>query len=598
MLPTPRPPGLLEAIVGGYHLAWTNRSRLLASQAPVLAAMTAGFLLLDLSGGREHTMLLDGVINLDDGASKQAWARAALGLLCGLLALVAGILALAGPDPDRPVRTALGRMPMLVSGLILTVGVAFVVLWVLHNMAGAVLFAGIVAVVSARLLVELVVPKPRWTATAPVLLGGFGLALGLGWLSDRLVPQFLTAVAGVLILTIVLAATAGVIAIQAEPRKLDAAPKRAWPAVAALAVPLLLGGGVAVANPIDAPVVRTHAFYGLAPQVLAWPEGSHPVIVTIGGVRFCDTDLCDRFTGQTGGPALWDDYGTAGIGPDGTVVKAAITGGEDDGGPFADYVRCTRDGCPRAWVPVRASGKDKIDGYGGPVELAANAAPDGATWLFVAVPVPGNLYRLSLIRCQDTPCTAPQRHDAGTIRRTPADRFKDGRRARLSIGADGRPVASLWIGHSLRQVTCDPVTCANRRTVDVDAGPPDAVWPTPVEAGQPVLSLERGLLRRAADEVIVTQEMAPKSGALAVGGSTVYVTGAVTSERPSTGFSVTIGEQPEYWRQVLWQCGAIDCRRTPLDVFEGPAQRELIAVGPGGRVLIARDDRTVLVDNL
>jgi hypothetical protein len=371
---------------------------------------------------------------------------------------------------------------------------------------------------------------------------------------------------------------------------------------------------VAIANPYGAPVVRTHRSSTGGAEAIAWPAGQHPVIVTWADVRFCDTDLCDRYTSQSGGPAVWDGYGTAGIGPDGTVVKASISSGGQNGGPFAHYARCTRDGCPEAWLPVRADAREEYDAEGGHVELAVNAAPDGSLWFFVAMPIPAagkkagtesdtepnGRYRLKLIRCPDPTCKTPEYHDAGTIDRTPGDGYQDGRRARLSLSPDGRPLASLWIGWSVEQVTCDPATCGNLRRVHAEAGPPSAVWATPAVAGRPVASLEGGLLRSGGGETFQFSQTSGTAGAVVTDGDLVYLTGAVPAERPpgNLTFRITLGTPPEYRRQTLWRCAGGDCHGTPLDVYEGPAQRQMLVPGPDGRVLIVRADRTLLVESL
>jgi hypothetical protein len=212
---------------------------------------------------------------------------------------------------------------------------------------------------------------------------------------------------------------------------------------------------------------------------VAWPAGGHPVIVTSGGVWFCDDDLCDRFTDVSGGPLTIDGFGTASVGMDGTVVKTAVTGGPDTGGPFVQYARCVRDGCRQAWLPVRATGREKPGPLGVGAEATGAAAPDGSIWLFVAVPVDGGKhgrYRFQMIRCGDVGCADPQRHDLGFADHTPEDGFPHGRRARLTIGADGRPVASFWLGWNVHRFGCEPVTCAEPRQTVGRATPPDAVW--------------------------------------------------------------------------------------------------------------------------
>ena len=122
------------------------------------------------------------------------------------------------------------------------------------------------------------------------------------------------------------------------------------------------------------------------------------------------------------------------------MVKAALSGGADYGGPFIHHARCTRDGCPQAWVPVRASAREP---FGWP-ELAAAIAPAAAVWFVLAMPggseEPGRAtYRIAFIRCAEVGCARPQRHPGGTVRRTPDDWTGGTSRAQLRIDADGRP---------------------------------------------------------------------------------------------------------------------------------------------------------------
>jgi hypothetical protein len=454
------------------------------------------------------------------------------------------------------------------------------------------------AVVAARILLGVLAQRLGgfgWAGT--FLLGGVVVPLLVLQLRSTLWPA-LTEVLDPVLLTGVVAVQAGILAhLALLPRDDDLAigggsRSALWPGVAALTVPVMLSAGAAVLNPLDVPSLRSNDHPPAGGAVaLAWPAGQHPVIATTNGARFCDTDLCDRYVARNGGPAVMGGRGTAGVGPDGVVVRAAVTGSEEGGGPFIHYARCTRDGCPEAWLPVRASAAEP---FGWP-ELAVAGAPDGALWFALAMPSSDDQYRISFIRCADTACARPQRHQAGTLERTLADGYPEGQRARLTISADGRPTAAFWIGWRLKTVTCEPVTCAGPRQGSANVAFRDAVWATPPALGAEPVLLMAGRLRIGDDDWVPLEaaDVAPRSGAVAVAGSRVYATVATATGRPP-GFHLTVGAAPGHWQQMLWICERSHCRRHPLDVFRGPAGRELLAVGPDGRVLIVRDDLITL----
>jgi hypothetical protein len=239
----------------------------------------------------------------------------------------------------------------------------------------------------------------------------------------------------------------------------------AWISVVVLAAGLL-PAGTAAANPYGAPAMSSHS--GGPPggaMAVAWPSGQHPIIVSGVGVRFCDDDPCTRYAVRNGGPPVIDGNGTAGIAADGTVIKAALTGGQDTGGPFIHYGRCARqDGCHEAWMPARASAEEPFAWS----ELAVSSAPDGAIWFALATPPahdqPGRArVEFKLIRCADINCVRPERHVLGTVAGTMDPNSGVRGRGRLSIGADGRPVASFRIEHAVHIATCElsraPIPC-------------------------------------------------------------------------------------------------------------------------------------------
>jgi hypothetical protein len=273
------------------------------------------------------------------------------------------------------------------------------------------------------------------------------------------------------------------------------------------------------------------------------------------------------------------------------VVKTAVTGGPDTGGPFVQYARCVRDGCRQAWLPVRATGREKPGPLG--VGAEATGAPDGSIWLLVAVPVDGGKhgrYRFQMIRCGDVGCADPQRHDLGFADHTPEDGFPHGRWARLTIGADGRPVASFWLGWSVHRFGCEPVTCAEPRQTVGRAAPPDAVWTV---AGERAVAVRSGELYDGDNSAVITPGAAAQSGVVAVGGPYVHLTAAI----PATGtggLHITAGEPVQHWRRTVWRCAGLACASVPMDTYTGEARRELLAVADDGRILVVREERIVL----
>ncbi len=327
-------------------------------------------------------------------------------------------------------------------------------------------------------------------------------------------------------------------------------------------------------------------------MAVAWPAGQHPVIVTIGGVRYCDDDLCGSFHGVTGAPAAVDGYGSVSIGTDGAVIKAVTAGGQDTGGPFVQFARCVRDGCRTAYFPVRTSADDRLD-LTANLEVAGAPAPEGAIWFFLAAPVTGGQhgrYRLSLIRCADVTCASPERHELGETDRTPGDGYPDGQRARLMIGTDGRPTAVFWIGHAIARYSCDPAACTRVRHTEQPAV--GTAW---AASHQRTVSLLGSELWDGTRMWQLGDAGNDESGTVLAGRDSVYVAAAVSTE-PDTGLRVTAGARPEFQREVVWRCTGPDgCTRVSLDVYSGPGLQERLAVSEDGRVLVVRADRNLLL---
>lgn len=657
--------GLIGNAAVGYRLAWAHRRQLLAVLLPVLAPAMLGLVLLDLLLGRDHMMIVNGV-PVFHGDGTLGGARLILIVAAWLLALSAAALTAAGGvrghavRPLAALRTALRHFPVFAIGVV-AVGVAtYAALWMTAQVAdgttGLVLIVGVLvaaATVAARMLVGLLshqlggfdwrLTRGRVPSTAGAfLLGGVAVPWFLAYLSDAILtavtaaqPAAGQAVGAILVIGLV-AAQAGILAhVYLMPRDepsltesssgresadlaavdarlaelAGAAPRRRWLAAAATAaaIAVLAPTGIAVANPFGASTVRSHEDAPGGSTVAAWPPGRHPVIATVTGARFCDNDVCDRYASPNGGPAVLDGQGTAGISADGdTVVKAVLTGGQDSGGPFIHYARCRRDGCREAWLPARASAREP---FGWP-DLAAAVAPDQAVWFVLAMPSddekPGAAnYRLTFIRCADAGCAKPQRHQAGIVERLPDDEAPDRGHTRLSIDAAGRPVATIRTGTSAITVTCDPVTCAAPRTTSTFTGQPGGVWAAPTAFTEPAVSFDEGTLRIGEQTQWLDGGggILPRTEAVAVSGSHVYVTAAEPTTRP--GLHVTVGEsieQPElaqgeagYWQQVLWRCDRSRCDRRILDASDSLADHETMAAAADGRVLIIRQDRILLV---
>ncbi|HET9518666.1 MAG TPA: hypothetical protein VFO77_13170, partial [Actinoplanes sp.] len=432
------------------------QGRLLPVVLPVVAVNLIGSLVLDLLTGADQLIIVDGDLSVTDEGGPVAWLRLGLTVVTWLVALSAAAVAAVGArrgravDPRAAMVVALRDLPATALALCVAAGASVGVLWVAAGLTGAVggapgmvLIAGVLvalAVVGARLLLGVLtqvfggsawqLSRGRLLSTAGVfLLGGIGPPMVAAYLLQQLragvrVPVLLDLLDAALLV--------GTVALQAnllarnylQPRDtvqaglavadLDAVdarlaalagrrPQWGWLGAAGILLPVLLSAGLAATNPYGLPSIRTTDSIGAV--AAAWPAGRHPVVVTTGGVRFCDSDLCDRYVGRHG-MAVMDGWSTSTIGPDGTVVTVATTGSEQNGGPFIEYAKCTRAGCRHEFLPVRASAREK---YAWP-SVAGVAAPDGSVWFAVAMPSSddeseGSAYRSSMIRCAQVPCT-------------------------------------------------------------------------------------------------------------------------------------------------------------------------------------------------
>ncbi|BBH69649.1 hypothetical protein ACTI_63340 [Actinoplanes sp. OR16] len=628
--------------------------QLAAVLLPVLGVAMLVMTVLDLALGGEGSVIVNGVTVLD---ADDGWWRLVLAPAFWLVGLSASALVAAGVERGRNVRplralvAAVRNFPVFASGLVAIAGITGLALWLVASIGsgwfGVALVVAVLltaGVVAARMLVGLLahqlggfdwaITRGRVAGTAGAfLLGGVVMPL----VAQALLPGELVSpapglpaldwfvrVAGALAVAVVVGLQAGILAhVYLEQPDADRGapggtpPSGAQPGggqqvdlglvdarldeMAGPATRLLPWAGAllvvatlvvpAVANPLDLPVVRSHGDSTSSAAAVAWPAGKHPTIATMTGARFCDDDLCDRYESVNGGPAVYDGQGAAGISADGeTVVKAQVSGGSDNGGPYINYARCTRAGCPEAWVPLRRSAKEKVDWP----EIGAAVGPDEALWFVLAFPAE-KTYRIVFVRCGEVGCARPQRYEAGTVERFSWDEeFTTVARVRLTVGADGRPLATVRSGNAALSVTCDPLTCANVRKGSSFLGHPVSAWEPPTTVGGPAVSMEPGLLR-AGDLLLTLPGDAVAGGSGAVAGT--YATAAEQAARP--GFHVTVGEPaPEtgYWRQVLWRCDASRCARTPLDRLTITASgHEAMAVGADGRVLIVRQDAILLV---
>ncbi|GIF09799.1 hypothetical protein [Actinoplanes siamensis] len=653
--------GLVSNAGAGYRLAAKYRRQLLTVVLPVLAPTLIGLALVDLLLGREHASITNSVLVIDgsDGGTP-SWARLGLIATFWLLALPAATLALIGAKRGHTVRplkaivAAVRYLPALAVGVCAAAVLAFALLWMAAALAGAaggglpgvVLVVGALAVagvLAARILISVLsrlIGGPGGAVTAgPVagtagafLLGGVAVPLVLAHLADRIggaarVPVVGQTIDAVLLIALI-AMQAGILAYVCLQRR-DATgtgeQEPARPAVddarlsalagrpmrlpglaivaAATAIAVLTPWGIAAANPFGAPTVRSHPDAPDGVAAIAWPAGKHPVMATIDGARFCDNDVCDSYVAHNGTPLVIDGRGDASISADGaTVVSATLGGGENNGGPFINYGRCTRAGCSQAWLPARASAKEPVAWP----ELAVAIAPDQAIWFVLATPSADDragkaTYRIRFIRCAKVGCPQPQRFDGGTMERIVEDSAEYRQRARLTIGADGRPLATIRTGVEAALITCDPVTCAHARSTWVFAGEPGRTWVAPATSTEPLVTFQPDALRIGEQLVPLSSNDVPSwSGALAVAGGRVYATAAEPATTRRQGLHITIGtdvvpEQPDRWQQVLWRCDQSHCQRQVMDSFDSVYAGEALAVSPDGRVLVVRTDRILLV---
>ncbi|MBB2948168.1 hypothetical protein FB565_007951 [Actinoplanes lutulentus] len=654
---------LIGNTAAGYRTALTSSRQLLTVLLPILAAALLTLTVLDVLVGRfssaAGTIIVNGMLQLPEAG----WWRRVVIAAFWLVALSAATLVAIGDErgyavrPHRAILAALRHFPVVAAGFVAIVGITGLGLWMVSGIGSgyvtlalviAVLLAG--ALTAGRLLIGLAAHQlggSDWALTrgrvvptaGAFLLGGIVIPLLASSLFDGLVGRtwaaWITGVVASLLVVAVQAGTLAYVYLLQRPASLtpslspgasvdlaavDArlgdysdpdpgSPSRllTWAGVAAVVLAVLAPGGVALANPFDAPVLRTHDRSTSGPVAVAWPAGKHPVIATMSGAWFCETDLCDRFIDQNGGPSMWSGRGAAGISADGnTVLKASLSGGEENGGPFIHYARCTRSGCPEAYVPVRRSAREKFEW----AQLGAAVAPDQALW-FVLAAAQDKTFRISFIRCPEIGCKTPQRYDGGTIERLTAyEDATDDSQIRLTVGADGRPLATVRTGSEASQVTCEPVTCAKPRSVQIWVGDPGSVWAAPASLGGLALSWEQGMLR-VGENILdaVGGPQAPETGAVAARDGVYYATAVEKTTKP--GFHVTIGgsssdsgvegessesSTADYWQQVLWRCGEWHCTRQPLDTFGfAYSEHEVMAVSDDGRVLIVRQDRMLLL---
>jgi hypothetical protein len=561
-------------------------------------------------------------------------------VLCWLLTLTAATAVLAGATVGRAVRPvqalklAAKQLPYLVLSLFFAAGAALIAIFVAARLAsgigpqlGPVMFiaalAGL-ALLGARLLFAIpaalfggsawqITRGRLWPTAGAVLLGGVVIPFIAAALLDTISMPVLPELADAVLLATVVAMQAGLLAhiyIDEYPAadvdgRLGALEPEAHPRPLmslGLLLPALVMTAIVVTNPYRLPRVDAG---GDGPPggavTLAWPAGSQPILVSTGAIRFCTNPLCTESVLRNGGPTVMHDWGVAGIGLSGTVVKASVTGGADNGGPFIHFGQCTRDGDCRneAWIPTRASSDEPFTWP----ELAVSSAPDGALIFALAQstqaddkPRTDGKVEFKFIRCADVKCVKPQRFPAGRIKAIMEQGPRSQQRARLRIEPDGRPVASFWIGHTIQTVTCDPVTCANPRITAASAGPGNALW---TQHGSTTVWLSNGGLHSSEGlfQQLATANFAERAQAIAASGTGIYAAVAVKAPKPA-GLRLTIGKEPEFWQYFVWHCPDLTCanpRRIPLDVVQGTPLPVKLAVGQDGSALLVREDRTLLI---
>jgi hypothetical protein len=650
---------LIGNVFGGYGLAQRAWLRILAVQLPVLAVALFVMTGLDLVLAADRTVMLNGLPMIEGEA---AWWRLLVIPVCWLLGLSAGAIAAVGVarreagaetggrvPPVRALRAAIRTLPLVASGLVVVGGITFGAVYLAGSLgAGWFSLALVIAVLviggleAVRMLLTVLtgtfggspwaLTRGRITGTAGAfLLGGIVLpALPVNYLLTLSPQQLFTNVLVVVWVILTGSAQAGLLAhvyllpradvsdptqppadlaaVDAHLTRLTGTASRPvlWAGVLAAVLALLAPAGVALANPYGAPTVRAHDDMDSGVNAVVWPAGKHPTVATWTGARFCENDACDERIDVNGGPGGYDGNGAAGISADGdTVVNAMVTGGPDNGGPFINYARCTRTGCPEAWVPVRKSAKEKLAEW---PELGAAVGPDQSLWFVLAFPQ-GKTFRIVFVRCGEVGCKKPQRYEAGTVTRLvpePQEPSTVGR-VQLTVGADGLPLATVWGGNTLASIRCERPDCATTRRGEAFVGVGVAAWTAPTVPGGPAVSLEDGGRLRVGDQMLSLSGVttAPRTGAIAAGHGVHYATRAERATAP--GFRITVGgadtsgteteeaEPVDHWQQVLWRCEQLTCTRRTLDRVDYLNGHEVMAVSEDGRVFIARPSGVLLV---
>ncbi|GAA2674752.1 hypothetical protein [Actinoplanes palleronii] len=593
-----------------YRVAWAARRPLTGVLLLVVAGHLLVSTLLDLFADGDVLVILDGNPQVS-GAGAASWARPAVTVVFWLIGLVAAAWVVArdgSASPAEAIWHGMRRLPVFALGAVATAGAAGLALWTVAEVSTGpvfVLVALAVLVAAAFLTARVLLIGIGWAVGEPrrvpgraetgtFLLAAVLLPMLLGWLRGQAGPvPYADRPLDALLLAAVIAVQAGAATRRHVEPAAPERPARVWPFATAAVLTAALTVGAVTQNPYQAPVIRTGPGTDSTVAAVGWPAGQHPVIVTLAGVRYCDDDRCTKYHGVTGGPAAVDSWTTTTIGADGTVVKTSTSGGEGAGGPFLDYARCGPDGCRTAYLPVRTSATDKLD-MSLNLEVAGASAPDGALWFFVAAPVSGGAYgryRLTLIRCAEVACASPERHELGVTDRTPSDDYPDGRRARLTIGAEGRPAAAFWLGHSILRYTCDRSRCGQ------DFQPAGEAVTTWTSSGDRAAALSGDLVFDGDRTWQLGDFGTGESGAVVLARRATYVAAAVAAT-PAAGFRITVGsaEPQRYRRETVWRCAGSACTSVPLDTYAGEGRKEMLAVSEDGRVLVVRDDRVLLLE--
>ncbi|WP_144127901.1 hypothetical protein [Catellatospora sichuanensis] len=395
-------------------------------------------------------------------------------------------------------------------------------------------------------------------------------------------------------------------------------------AAALVAVPALLAGGLAATGRGGPTVTAQDVNYGWDVEAVAWPAGSHPVIVTSSTVHWCRDDACEHTDFHDRNVGGTSPHNLAGIGPDRAVAMAAVhgRGGDDlvrtDGNDAVRMELCWQPGvCEQGVTKWHTGGTD------GQPHLAAMPGRDGSVVVASAHVLDASAdsqkpqqhrTRITLTRCNTVHCTDRHLTDFGTLELDLLARLDSGdatglrfrqRDAVLQVRVDERDVPTVlvrdgaggvgWIG------TCDSPRCDRPTLHQVELagfGRGPMTWLDDPRSGAASLldgELAYGTGNAFRHVGLRTSGKPVTAGTLAATGTGVY---ALTMEEapPIAGLSLRIdvaGSPSNGQQLMLWRCPVTGCdqpQRTPLWQIDNQFNALAMTVAVDGRVLIVFND--------